>query len=221
MSDRIAVVAAMVWVVIAMAACGGSPRYETLRESMTTPDTAAAPSAQDSESAPGHIDVQQNPEDLVAAPDSCVSTEEIQYWDGFTYLRGRMFTGIACSYYEDGGLHTVTHYENGRRSGKWNVYYPNGVVEKAGITRSGVEDGLYIENYPNGQRRYEYHYAMGSRTGVWRSWYPDGTRYTERNFRNGMLDGKVLVWDEKGKLAKEYDYVHGQLVNSIMHFKEK
>lgn len=219
MNDRFAVIVAVLWMMMYLASCGGSPRYETSRESEVTPDTAATPSDSDTERTPSYTDIPESPEDLVAVPDSCVSTQDIQYRDGFTYLRGRMFTGIACSYYEDGGLHTVTHYENGRRSGKWSVYYPNGVVEKAGTTRSGVEDGLYVENYMNGRQRYEYHYAMGSRTGVWRSWYPDGTRYTERNFRNGMLDGKVLVWDENGKLAKEYDYVHGRLVNSIMHFK--
>ncbi len=220
MIDRLAFILAMAWVVIAFAACGGSPRYETSQESISTIDTAEAPFPDDRETTPRRLDTPMTSEDLVAAPDSCVSTQEIQFRDGFTYLRGRMFTGVACSYYEDGELHTVTHYENGRRSGMWSVYYSSGIVEKTGTTRSGVEDGLYIENYIDGQRRYEYHYAMGSRTGVWRSWYPDGTRYTERNFRNGMLDGKVLVWDEQGKLAKEYDYANGQLVNSIMHFKE-
>lgn len=196
-------------------ACGHNPRYKKSvggaeSDSAETPaaDTAEV-RGDESKTIPAHS----------PAGDSCVWTAHVNYRQGFTYYKGEMFTGEACSYYEGGALHTLTHYENGRRSGDWTVYYPDGVIEKSGTVRSGVEDGLYIENHPNGNRRYEYHYDMGTRTGKWRSWYEDGTPYTERNFSNGLLHGKVLVWDENGELAKEYDYVHGQLMNSVMHFE--
>lgn len=223
MSDRIRFGASTTFVAVlfvawVITACDRPPRYETAgTEPAATDSIRRLDSENDSLSAPRQV----SSSPIQAPPDSCVSANEVRYREGFTYHLGHPFTGVACSYYADGSVHTLTRYVNGRRSGLWRVYYPNGVIEKAGTIRSGVEDGPYIENFMNGNRRYEYLYDMGTKTGVWRSWYADGTPYTERHFQNGMLHGKVLVWDEQGQLAKEYDYVHGRLVNSVMHFEEQ
>ncbi|MFN2423758.1 MAG: toxin-antitoxin system YwqK family antitoxin [Cryomorphaceae bacterium] len=132
-----------------------------------------------------------------------------------------LFSGKACTRYKNGQIHTLTEYENGVKSGTWEVYLPDGTLQKTGSVKDGKEDGPYREYYETGILKYEYHYAAGAKTGVWKSWYEDGTPYTERNFENDKLHGKVLVYDEAGDLAKEYDYRRGALVNSRMHFEEQ
>lgn len=132
---------------------------------------------------------------------------------------GAPFSGKVCTYFKDGGLHTLTTFVDGVRVGTWEVYYPNGQVHKQGAVSGGEEDGPYLEYFPHGQLKYEYHYERGERVGVWKSWYEDGTPYTERHFAQGVIHGKVLVWDEQGRLAKEYDYRNGSVVRSQMHFE--
>lgn len=132
-----------------------------------------------------------------------------------------LFSGKACTRYNSGQIHTLTSYENGVKSGIWEVYLPDGTLQKTGSVKDDKEDGPYREYYETGILKYEYHYADGAKTGVWKSWYEDGTPYTERNFHNDKLHGKVLVYDELGEPAKEYDYRRGVLVNSRMHFEEQ
>lgn len=132
-----------------------------------------------------------------------------------------LFSGKACTYYKNGALHTLTGYENGRKSGVWEVFLPDGALQKTGSVKDGKEDGVYREYYAAGTLKYEYRYVLGAKNGVWKSWYEDGTPYTERHFENDKLHGKVLVWDEAGDLAKEYDYRRGALVSSRMHFEER
>lgn len=155
-----------------------------------------------------------------ALTEKCVPMSEVIYRDGRAFLQNEPFTGVTCSYFPSGSLHTLTTYEAGYKQGLWEIYYNDGKKEKYGFTRNGKDDGIYREYYPNGQLKYEYRYDLGKKVGIWRSWYEDGTNYTERHFENDRLNGKVLVWDESGKLAKEYDYVNGRLVNSEMHFKK-
>jgi antitoxin component YwqK of YwqJK toxin-antitoxin module len=130
------------------------------------------------------------------------------------------FTGITCTHYPTGKVHTLNAYVEGRREGLWEVYHPNGRLSKMGNLHNGLDEGTFKVFFKSGQIQHEYHYAKGEKTGIWKSWYVHGQRYTERHFERDTLHGKVLVWDEQGQLAKSYDYDHGKLVNSQMHFKE-
>jgi len=150
----------------------------------------------------------------------CVHINEITYQSGGAFLNNDPFKGRICSYHQNGNIHTLTSYQNGKKEGLWEIFFADGQKKKSGFTRQGSDDGLYREWFPNGQLKYQYHYDLGKKVDIWKSWYENGTRYTERHFEDDQLNGKVLVWDENGKLAKEYDYVRGQLVNSQMHFKE-
>ena len=135
------------------------------------------------------------------------------------YYEGKLFSGVAYSYFENGEKQIKQGYLDGKKEGTWAIWYPGGGMQKEGFIKDGLSHGKYREWYENGNLRYEYEYDQNKKTGVWKGWYDDGTPYTIRHFTDDQLHGSVLVYDSVGTLTKEMEYDQGELLMKINHLE--
>jgi antitoxin component YwqK of YwqJK toxin-antitoxin module len=85
------------------------------------------------------------------------------------------FTGKFVDYYaHDSTIAVEGSYSNGKKEGRFNIYYPNGQLEQAG------------------------NYAHDRKSGIWEYFYDDGTKRQVLDFQGD----EVLIqefWNEEGK----------------------
>ncbi len=85
------------------------------------------------------------------------------------------FTGKFVDYYTyDSTIAIEGTYSNGKKEGKFNIYYPNGQLEQAG------------------------NYANDKKSGIWEYFYDDGSKRQILDFQYNEILIKEF-WDEKGK----------------------
>lgn len=85
-------------------------------------------------------------------------------------------------YYESGKLKAQGNLLNGKKSGLWTSYYPNGKMWSRTAYYSGLASGASVTYYENGQIKFVGDYKDGKRTGMWKFYQEDGTLIKEVNF---------------------------------------
>jgi antitoxin component YwqK of YwqJK toxin-antitoxin module len=70
--------------------------------------------------------------------------------------------------YDSLGLPTSRYgYRFGRKSGAFEIYYPNGKVKENGMYRANILHGKYKMFYDNGMVKEEGEYQEGKKMGKW------------------------------------------------------
>ncbi len=124
---------------------------------------------------------------------------------------------------------------DGKRSGAWTEYHPNGLVKTITSYVNGMREGLQVELSTNGQlekrsmfhkdqlhgpyREYRYNtvkeerfYNEGKLEGTTKVYYDNGKIMEEGAYRNGTRDGISRWYDQEGNVTIEYEYKNGELV---------
>jgi len=81
------------------------------------------------------------------------------------------------------------NFKDGKRDGKWTIWY---------------EDGLKLS---------EGNYKDGMKDGKWTSWYENGLKWTDSNYKDGKEDGKSTEWFANGQIKTEENYKDGKQDN--------
>lgn len=87
--------------------------------------------------------------------------------------------GERVQFYKSGTKKSQGTYKNGKREGKWQVWYSNGQLWSECDFKNGLKHGNSAVYFRNGAKRYEGRYENDNRVGVWK------------------------FYDETGKLIKE------------------
>lgn len=97
-------------------------------------------------------------------------------------------------YHENGQLDRVEAYDaEGRKSGVWQAFYPDGKPWSEHRYREGVQIGAYRTWHPNGALYIDGLYGDDGRpTGTWRFLAPDGSVMRE-------IEGATIAADEAGR----------------------
>jgi antitoxin component YwqK of YwqJK toxin-antitoxin module len=103
--------------------------------------------------------------------------------------------------------------KDGKKEGKWMVWYKNGQKEEEGTYKDGKRDGLYTEWYENGQKKKEGTSKDGERDGLWTWWYEDGQKRSEGPYKDGKPDGLHVQWYENGKKRGEGTFKDGKIIS--------
>ena len=77
-------------------------------------------------------------------------------------------------------------YDDGKPSGTWKVWYPNGQMKTQIGIKDGERDGDAIEWDEKGNKRAELKYVAGKVHGTATAWAPDGRKVVQE-YDNGKL----------------------------------
>jgi len=93
-------------------------------------------------------------------------------------------------------------------------FFSNGQKKTEGYTNSdGKLTGKYSLWYDNGVKQSEFNYNSGLRTGEQRSWYKSGILATTDNYYNDTLNGTSTFYIETGEFGSEDKYVMGKKIS--------
>ena len=90
---------------------------------------------------------------------------------------GKVYTGKAISYFENGKTESVGSYLNGEKDGNWKYWYETGwdTFESKGSYKGGNRDGFWTYWYPNGEIREDGNFKLQERVGKWTYYNEDGS----------------------------------------------
>ena len=103
--------------------------------------------------------------------------------------------------------------KDGKKEGKWMLWYENGQKEKEGTLKDGKENGLWTSWNKNGQKKSEIHYKDGKLDGLYTKWYENGQKEKEGTYKDGKPDGLSTNWFENGQKKEEGTYKDGELIS--------
>ena len=79
------------------------------------------------------------------------------------------YTGLAKVMYDNGQIHVLTHYKNGKQDGLLKAWHENGQKQFEANYKDGKEDGLFIVWNENGTEIYRKTYKDGERVKDYRA----------------------------------------------------
>ncbi len=111
---------------------------------------------------------------------------------------------------------------NGKREGKWEIYYPTGNLWIEMHYKNDLLDGEYIERSIDGQIVQLVHLKDGLRNGMSESWTTTGEKLTEENYLNDLKNGVQKEWTMKKNyyLASISNYSNDTLNGAKYQFGE-
>jgi antitoxin component YwqK of YwqJK toxin-antitoxin module len=101
-------------------------------------------------------------------------------------------------------------YEDGKRSGAWVYYHPNGKVHEEGPFVADHREGGWTEWFEDGSRKSAGAYSRGKPSGTWTTWERNGQKGSEGTFKAGKPEGVWTTWFKDGRLASRGAYRAGK-----------
>jgi hypothetical protein len=171
--------------------------------------------------------------------EGCVAGQELSLADrlrGWNRASGTCVGGLKAGRWEyrsQDGSREEGMYEEGRRTGPWRVWGPDGQVAEQVPYVRGRKEGTFVR-FLAGRKAEEGDYHLGRKTGAWTAWYDsgqtqarneyrDGSRYGRSesfwldgkricvaNYTWGVLEGHLQTWNQAGELIEDGDMVAGK-----------
>ena len=88
--------------------------------------------------------------------------------------------------------------------------YPNGALMSLEWYQDGRKVGHHDTWWPNGQRRSSANFHADAFDGEYRTWRADGSPYELRHYADGRETGLQQSWDESGRLYLNYEVRNGR-----------
>jgi hypothetical protein len=77
-------------------------------------------------------------------------------------------------------------YHDGKQSGEWTMWHPNGQRSSVDHYTDGVQNGMHTSWYRNGAKAIEGEYRDGKREGEWHRWDPNGFKQWTEVYKDGL-----------------------------------
>ncbi len=132
---------------------------------------------------------------------------------------GTLKTGKWESYYENGAIYAVEHYDNGKRNGYYKSDY-SGDLCMEGTFKNDKKTGVWKSFFKtNNQLKYLKLYdILGLATGVWESYYDSGELNNVEQHLNGKKQGKQTEYFKNGNVSKTGMHIQGQANGVWMYY---
>lgn len=92
---------------------------------------------------------------------------------------------------------------NGKRNGKFHVYWPNGLLKEEGNFKDGNTHGTFKYYTESGMLYREKNYVDGKEHGVFKEYWDNGRLESEVNVVNGKRHGVTKFYLGNGRLRSE------------------
>jgi antitoxin component YwqK of YwqJK toxin-antitoxin module len=131
--------------------------------------------------------------------------------NGIIYFNDQLFSGVIYSLYPSTTDTAVsTSYLNGKEHGRWVKYYPDGKLFEQRFFDNGKKTGVLETWWPNGNKQTHYIFANDEYEGTCREWSSDGLLVKEMNYHKGHEEGKQQWWYDNGKIKANYIIKQGR-----------
>ncbi len=124
-------------------------------------------------------------------------------------------TTHVVTYYQNGNKSADYYYYHGIKSGKCELFYPNGKLYNKYFRIGKENHGLSVEYYQNGKPRTEDNYYYGHLQGDSKTFYENGTLKSIEPYYYNLKHGIANYYDAKGNLTKTRKYYYGILISEI------
>ena len=129
--------------------------------------------------------------------------------NNFLYYDGdRPFTGKLELIYESGKLEKEGMIENGLQEGEWREYYENGELKSFQNMKNGKREGTYFEYYENGNQMLEIDYKQDKMDGLFKRYHENGHIEIEGKMVNSLKEGKFLGYYKNGVIEQEVNFIN-------------
>ncbi len=133
------------------------------------------------------------------------------------YANGKR-TGLWIKFRPDGSKLSEFHYIKAKKIGLAKTYYTGGKLQEEGYWKVDTWLGNYYYYYPNGKLCYEWFYdKAGNRTGEQKYFHENGKLKIEGNWVKGKRNGMLKEYYEDGSLKSEKKFVDGEM--DTLHVK--
>lgn len=130
---------------------------------------------------------------------------------GLRMYQNSPFTGDAVTFYPNGQMAKLAHFEQGLRDGFLRQWFENGTLAFDSHYVFGVLEGITRSWWSNGNMRSESVYHQGKVNGASLQWYATGERFKKMNYVDGVEAGLQQAWRRNGKLFSNYQYINGRV----------
>jgi len=123
-------------------------------------------------------------------------------------------TGLLTTFYDNGKIKSIEHYNNMNQDGEWKKFYENGNLMEISNWRNNQLNGKYIQHSENGVIESMAYYQNGLREGV-AFFYNDFSNkpLIKGEFRAGNKHGDWLYFCSQGRGLVLYEkYDNGNLI---------
>jgi antitoxin component YwqK of YwqJK toxin-antitoxin module len=125
-------------------------------------------------------------------------------------------------YYANGQVFVEGTYSEGKKSGDWKFFHPNGTEAKTITYENGVPHGVIEVHDADGVLIAVREFNAGKRSGTWKTFDKTGAQIlTERHYKDGLPDGLWQIWHANGQLASQQPYVAGKLSGNVISWDDK
>ncbi|MGP8216248.1 MAG: toxin-antitoxin system YwqK family antitoxin [Bacteroidia bacterium] len=90
--------------------------------------------------------------------------------------------GISVTRYPNGVVKMQGNYKDGKRTGEWQSFYPDGKLNSDEYFTDGQTEGNVVVYFENGQKMYEGQNHNGKMVGVWRYWNERGQPTSTKDY---------------------------------------
>lgn len=123
-----------------------------------------------------------------------VPYQELVERDGYTYYEDDLYTGKAIE-----GKNRC-YFEDGKATGTWLFFYPNGNIKSIESWKEGNLQGKYILYLEDGTKSMQTFYENGKDNGEYTLYYRNGGLRIRGVYEGGKAKGIWEYYDENGKL---------------------
>ncbi len=109
-------------------------------------------------------------------------------------------------YYDDESLYAICQFEEGKKEGLQQFFYPNGILKTKECYQEGLLHGVTELYWENGQIKRQIDFDRGFRSGFDRMWNEFGVLVDEGFYRKGKPDGSHRRFNDQGGLIEEIVY---------------
>ena len=135
----------------------------------------------------------------------------LKWVNGVMNYKEIMFTGQLVTYDKKGHLKTKIEYNNGKKNGKENRWYPDGSVSIERFYRSGIKIGTHRAWWPNKNQKFIYHFnKKGEYDGNVKEWYKTKQLFRDFNYEIGQEVGSQRLRKIDGSIMANYEVIGGE-----------
>jgi antitoxin component YwqK of YwqJK toxin-antitoxin module len=128
------------------------------------------------------------------------------------YYKDGKKTGIWKQYYPNGTIKSEITFVNNRPFGYAKFYFSNGKLSEEGMWENSRWVGKYKMYYETGQIFYEFQYnEQGKREGEQKYFHENGKVMIEGNWQDGKEGGIIKEYYSSGNLKSEKNFKNGEL----------
>ncbi|MEJ8818706.1 toxin-antitoxin system YwqK family antitoxin [Lacibacter sp. H407] len=130
---------------------------------------------------------------------------------GIIYFNDQLFSGVVYSLYPSTtDTAASASYLNGKEHGRWVKYYTDGKLFEQRSFDNGKKTGVLETWWPNGTKQTYYLFTNDEYEGTCREWSSDGLLVKEMNYHKGHEEGKQKWWYDNGKIKANYIIKQGR-----------